>query len=183
MRVLLFSTVIYLAGIAVVLFLRPALMFDKEGRWKEFGLQRGDATVFPFWLFCITWAFASYFLGRLSLPSEPTDWVQSASTAARVATAASGLHSTMTSLKMVDDAPPSQPSSANMVTPLPVNGPTAQRRRRGPVVNKFGQLKQLGGGRKQLPKGLYFYVGGGEEEESGEDTSPFSGGEEEEAEM
>ena len=53
--------ILYLTGIAVVLFFRPSLMFHKDGRWKEFGIGDVDGgTVFPFWLFCIIWAAVSY---------------------------------------------------------------------------------------------------------------------------
>jgi len=62
MKTLLFSLVLYLLGIAGVLFFRPHLMFHKDGRWKEFGLE--DGTIFPFWLFCIIWAIVSYVLAR-----------------------------------------------------------------------------------------------------------------------
>jgi len=62
MKTLLFSLVLYLLGIAGVLFFRPHLMFHRDGRWKEFGLE--DGTMFPFWLFCIIWAIVSYVLAR-----------------------------------------------------------------------------------------------------------------------
>lgn len=52
---------IYIFGIALVLFIRPALMFKPGGSWKEFGIGRGEThTVLPFWLFAIFWAFISY---------------------------------------------------------------------------------------------------------------------------
>jgi hypothetical protein len=63
MKTLLFSMVFYLLGIAGMLFFRPRLMFHRDGRWKEFGLE--DGTMFPFWLFCIVWAIVSYVLARL----------------------------------------------------------------------------------------------------------------------
>ena len=65
MHVLLYSSVLYLSGIAVVLYTRPALMFRRDGRWKEFGVDGVDTTHFPFWLFCIVWAVTSYGLVRL----------------------------------------------------------------------------------------------------------------------
>jgi hypothetical protein len=40
-------------------------MFHADGRWKEFGLSDYDATVFPFWLFCIVWALVSFLIGRV----------------------------------------------------------------------------------------------------------------------
>ncbi len=180
MRVLLFSTVVYLAGIAVVLFLRPTIMFDREGRWKEFGLRREDATVVPFWLFCIAWAVVSYFLGRISLPTTPVDWVQSASTAVSLTTAASGLRGSLVQ-PMEESAVQSPAATAkNLVLPLPVSGPAASAtkggRRRSAAAATARRLKQMGGGKK-LPKGLYLYVGGGEDGEEGEesdmDSAPF----------
>ena len=35
-------------------------MFEDDGQWKEFGIISKSHTVFPFWLFCITWAVLSY---------------------------------------------------------------------------------------------------------------------------
>jgi hypothetical protein len=181
MRVLLFSTVVYLAGIAVVLFLRPTIMFDREGRWKEFGLRREDATVVPFWLFCIAWAVVSYFLGRISLPTTPVDWVQSASTAVSLTTAASGLRGSLVQpLEESAAQSPPVPAAKNLVLPLPVSGPAASAtkggRRRSAAAATARRLKQMGGGKK-LPKGLYLYVGGGEDGEEGEesdmDSAPF----------
>jgi hypothetical protein len=56
--------IIYLLGIALVLFIKPNLMFTPDGQWKEFGIgQREDRySPFPFWLFCFVWAIISYML-------------------------------------------------------------------------------------------------------------------------
>jgi hypothetical protein len=64
MKLLLFSLVIYLLGVAAVLYLRPQLMFRRDGSWKEFGVGGEDTSVFPIWTFCIVWALLSYALGR-----------------------------------------------------------------------------------------------------------------------
>jgi hypothetical protein len=64
MRALLFSMLLYLFGVALVLFFRPQFMFYKDGRWKEFGVAYEGTTVFPFWMFCIAWAVFSYAIGR-----------------------------------------------------------------------------------------------------------------------
>ncbi len=66
----LISGVVYLLGVAVVLFLKPTFMFTPDGNWKEFGIgQREDRyTPFPFWLFCITWAIVSYVLVVVAMP-------------------------------------------------------------------------------------------------------------------
>jgi hypothetical protein len=65
MKLLLFSLVIYLLGVAAVLYLRPQLMFRRDGTWKEFGVNGDDTSVFPIWMFCIAWAVVTYALGRL----------------------------------------------------------------------------------------------------------------------
>jgi hypothetical protein len=70
MRVLLLSAVLYLLGVALVLFYRPRLMFFADGTWKEFGTGSTDRTVFPFWLFCILWGVLSYLIVSLFV-SEP----------------------------------------------------------------------------------------------------------------
>ena len=64
MRLLIFSGILYLAGVAIVLMLRPTLMFTDEGVWKEFGIGKSPDTHtwMPFWLFCILWSIFSYIL-------------------------------------------------------------------------------------------------------------------------
>ena len=62
--ILALAFAIYIVGIAIVLYLRPKLMFLPGGAWKEFGVGRGEShTVMPFWLFAIFWAFISYGVG------------------------------------------------------------------------------------------------------------------------
>lgn len=63
MEILWLAIVLYSIGLALILHFRPPTMFFENGTWKEFGYQR-DArhTIFPFWLFAITWAFVSYAL-------------------------------------------------------------------------------------------------------------------------
>ncbi len=62
MRLLVFSGILYLVGIAVILYFKPALMFRSDGTWKEFGIGRDptDYTWLPFWLAAILWAVISY---------------------------------------------------------------------------------------------------------------------------
>jgi len=63
MRVILLSCLLYLLGVVLILYLKPTLMFNKTGVWKEFGLTNDEEhTWFPFWLFCILWAFISFFV-------------------------------------------------------------------------------------------------------------------------
>ncbi len=61
---LLVAGTVYLVVIAVILTLKPALMFDEEGNWKEFGIGRNPRTHtwMPFWLFAIGAALLSYIL-------------------------------------------------------------------------------------------------------------------------
>jgi hypothetical protein len=167
MRVLLFSTVVYLAGIATVLFLRPALMFDRDGRWKEFGIRGDDTTVFPFWFFCIGWAAVSYLVAGLLTSDEaaaaltPANWVKSATKAASLTTAASGLYRGFKDVGVREEEEDEDNGlqSSNAVMPLPVSGP------------------KRGGGRKSSKpsrtprKGYYLYVGGEMPAAAGGDSS------------
>ena len=67
MKVLLLSCLFYLIGITLILYIKPNIMFQENGNWKEFGLnQDAKHTWFPFWLFCITWAFVSYGLSSFT---------------------------------------------------------------------------------------------------------------------
>lgn len=64
MRLLLYSGILYLAGIALALVLKPEIMFRPDGTWKEFGIGRNPDhyTWFPFWIFVIVWAIGSYII-------------------------------------------------------------------------------------------------------------------------
>ena len=67
MKVLLLSCLFYLIGIALILYIKPRIMFHENGNWKEFGIdQDSKHTWFPFWLFCIVWAFISYGLSSFT---------------------------------------------------------------------------------------------------------------------
>ncbi len=67
--------ILYLLGVAVVLFAKPQFMFSPDGNWKEFGIgQREDRyTPFPFWLFCIVWAIVSYVILLLLLTPKTVE--------------------------------------------------------------------------------------------------------------
>ena len=62
MKLLVFSGLLYLVGIAGILYWKPTLMFRPDGSWKEFGIGRNpdDYTWLPFWLAAIIWAIISY---------------------------------------------------------------------------------------------------------------------------
>ncbi len=87
MEVLWLAILLYSVGLAIVLHLRPTLMFHPNGTWKEFGYQRSAEsrhTIFPFWLFAVVWAFVSY-----AVASAITWSWMSAGVAASAATAVS----------------------------------------------------------------------------------------------
>lgn len=68
MESLWLAIAIYSVGLAAVIWLRPGLMFNENGTWKEFGYQRTSRhTLFPVWLFAISWAFVSYALAAALL--------------------------------------------------------------------------------------------------------------------
>ena len=89
MRGLLYSAVLYLAGIAIVLYIRPELMFRRDGRWKEFGVNSLDTTYFPFWMFCIVWAVVAHAIVRLLVTDDEGIVKKVAKAAKSVAAAAS----------------------------------------------------------------------------------------------
>jgi hypothetical protein len=65
MEILWLAILFYSVGLAAVLHFRPALMFNANGTWKEFGYHRAASaryTLFPVWLFAVVWAIVSYTL-------------------------------------------------------------------------------------------------------------------------
>jgi len=88
MRVLLLSAVLYLLGVALVLFYRPRLMFFPDGTWKEFGTGSADRTVFPFWLFCVLWGVLSYLIVNLFISEDAAAAFAATTTMAATTTAA-----------------------------------------------------------------------------------------------
>jgi hypothetical protein len=98
MRVLLYSSVLYLTGIALILYFRPALMFKNDGRWKEFGINGIDTTVCPLWLFCIVWAVVVYGLIRILYSDDSSTTAIVNSTAAVAANTLPNLTERLTPL-------------------------------------------------------------------------------------
>jgi len=121
MRTLLLSAILYLLGIAVVLLLRPKLMFHPDGRWKEFGTISSEHTIFPFWLFCFTWAILSYLLTSLITGMSAT----TIATTTAIAANGSSLHK----LETPDD----------LVTQLPSK--TRGRRIKESIESNYGEMK------------------------------------------
>lgn len=83
MRRLLAAGILYLIGIAIVLTIKPTLMFTEDGLWKEFGIGRNPKTHtwMPLWLFAVLWALVTYIIVTVLLsifaPSESTEYVPS----------------------------------------------------------------------------------------------------------
>jgi len=70
MRVLILSVILYLIGVIAVLYLKPGLMFSKEGYWKEFGFGSDDRSPFPFWAFVVSYAFISFLVAKRMIRPE-----------------------------------------------------------------------------------------------------------------
>lgn len=92
MQQLVVAGLIYLLGIAVVLVVKPSLMFNSDGTWKEFGIGRNPAThtILPFWLFAVLWALLSYIIVTfvfilLKIRATPSVTLPSAPSVASVA--------------------------------------------------------------------------------------------------
>ncbi len=67
MSIVWYALAIYIVGIAIVLYVRPAIMFRPGGTWKEFGLSnQGSYTIFPFWMFALVWAILSYAFANIA---------------------------------------------------------------------------------------------------------------------
>ena len=133
---------LYLIGVALVLFFRPQFMFYKDGRWKEFGVGYEGTTVFPFWMFCIAWAVFSYAIGRAFFGHSVA------------------LLATVAASRLSDD---------NAVEPLPVNVPSgysssgstgasmATSEASSPVKPGYYKLNSNASRKKGAPR--YVYVG------------------------
>lgn len=81
MQRLIAAGVLYLLGTAIILVIRPSLMFTEDGSWKEFGIGRNQNTHtwMPFWFFAILWAFMSYIIVNITFTvyySEPKPHVK-----------------------------------------------------------------------------------------------------------
>jgi hypothetical protein len=155
MRVLLLSAILYLTGVALVLFLRPKLMFHPDGRWKEFGTGTADHTIFPFWLFCVLWGVLSYLITSLFV-TEPIG--ATAATATAAATGASP------QLSLRETEPPE-----DLVMPLPPKTrgrnyeSVAAEAAEGNMKPGYYVLDPKGSGIDGIPK--YIYIGAEPSEE------------------
>ena len=56
----LVSVVIFLLLFALIIFIKPTIIFDKNGRPREFGIGYKNKTILPLWLMVIILAIISY---------------------------------------------------------------------------------------------------------------------------
>jgi len=114
MDALWIAIILYSVGLGLVLHFRPALMFNENGTWKEFGYQRSSPdqsrhTLLPFWLFAIAWAFASYVLATAAL------WAYSGGSTAAIAvgTGVAGASSFLSRASSEEDESEGERSKSN----------------------------------------------------------------------
>ena len=60
-NIMLVSLIVFLVLFAIILTYKPGLMFDKNGKPREFGIGYKNKTILPLWLTVIILAIASYF--------------------------------------------------------------------------------------------------------------------------
>lgn len=56
----LVSIVIFLLLFALIMFIKPTIIFDKNGRPRDFGIGYKNKTILPLWLTVIILAILSY---------------------------------------------------------------------------------------------------------------------------
>ena len=89
MQRIIAAGILYLLGVALILILKPSLMFTEDGSWKEFGIgrNRNTHTWLPFWFFAILWALISYIITILIfVPQLQETQTATTATAATAAT-------------------------------------------------------------------------------------------------
>ena len=60
-NIMLVSLIIFLLFFAILLTYKPTLMFDKNGKPREFGIGYKNKTILPLWLMVIILAILIYF--------------------------------------------------------------------------------------------------------------------------
>ena len=56
----LVSIIVFLILFAIILLIKPSVMFDKNGNPREFGIGYKNKTILPLWLALIILAIISY---------------------------------------------------------------------------------------------------------------------------
>jgi len=57
----LVSIVVFLIFFALIMFIKPSIIFDTNGRPREFGIGYKNKTILPLWLMVIILAILVYF--------------------------------------------------------------------------------------------------------------------------
>jgi len=60
-NIMLVSLILFLILFAILLIYKPILMFDKNGKPREFGIGYKNKTILPLWLMVIILAILIYF--------------------------------------------------------------------------------------------------------------------------
>lgn len=60
-HVVLVTIVIFLLLLSIIMIIRPAFIFNKNGSLKDFGIGYKNKTIFPIWMVIIILAIISYF--------------------------------------------------------------------------------------------------------------------------
>jgi hypothetical protein len=128
MSVLYLALAIYIVGVAIVLYVRPSVMFHPDnGTWKEFGLDTSQRnTVFPFWMFTIVWAFISYALASVVLNSSPEDHIATPISEVRYTETPVGsqvVHTEAANISAPRVRAPRAPKLPSIATPAPALAP------------------------------------------------------------
>ena len=178
MSVLYLALAIYIVGVALVLYLRPSVMFHPDnGTWKEFGLDSGrNSTVFPFWMFTIVWAFLSYALASIGNVFVANVVLQSTSPEEHIATPISEIRYTEvmpgsqvihTENAMVPVSRPRAPRMPKIAPPPPMPMPAPAAAAAATQLPGYYIVEPQASG---VPKFIYF----GHEPPSFENLTPRS---------
>jgi hypothetical protein len=169
MSVLYLALAIYIVGVALVLYLRPSVMFHPDnGTWKEFGLDSGrNSTVFPFWMFTIIWAFLSYaiasignvFVANVVLQStSPEEHIATPISEIRYTEAMPGSQVVHTENAMVPVSRPRAPRMPKIAPPppMPMPQPMSQSMPAAPVPTQLPGYYIVEPQASGVPKFIYF---------------------------
>jgi hypothetical protein len=125
MTVLWYAIGIYIVGTAIVLYVRPRIMFREDGMWKEFGLAtETDQTIFPFWMFALLWAIVSYALANLLSIFFASVAIRSTNTAMPATATATAANLNASFIQPISSHPNGQPAS--YITPTTTAATTAK---------------------------------------------------------
>jgi hypothetical protein len=59
------SIILYVFTIATIWVIKPSILFNENGDLKEFGINRYNKTILPFWIVVILSSILSYFIFTL----------------------------------------------------------------------------------------------------------------------